>query len=403
MSSVAKCARDTIVHDLTPKQEALLRDFWLRLDATTLPDHENHLDQPLPKHLRKKLEEWSPQIVRKSLWTMAKHDDPDTLIVRFLRADHWNVGKALNTMLETVFWRLDTGLEDSIIGKGDSGFMQLTKNDDANSKKLGRELMHQLHSGKSFSHGTDDEGRPLIYIRPRYHNASEQSREALEKFMIYQSETYRMLLRSPHTNVTVIFDLTGFSPVHNMDWNALKIMASGMASRYPDSIGQLYVFRPPWIAASIWRVVKGWLPAEVASKVRFVGSPEELSKFLPLKHVLKDIGGEEDWSFEYEGPSEAELVGDIDDVERDRLLAHRDELVAQYENLTHEWADQEGETAHETFQKRSSLASLLRDNYWKLDPYVRARSVYDRMGVIGDDGSYNPLASADEVFEDCLE
>lgn len=147
---------------------------------------------------------------------MAKHDDPDLLVARFLRASHWNVNKALSTMLETVFWRLEMGLEDDVIGKGDAGFIQLGKSDDPQQKKLGRELMHQMNSGKSFSRGTDDKGRPLIYIRPRFHKASEQSKEALERFMIYQSETFRMLLRSPHTGVTVIFDLTGFSPIHNM-------------------------------------------------------------------------------------------------------------------------------------------------------------------------------------------
>lgn len=179
-------------------------------------------------------------------------------------------------------------------------------------------------------------------------------------------------------------------------------MASGMASRYPEAVTQLYVFRPPWIAHSIWRVVKGWLPAEVALRVRFVASPEELGEHLPLKHVLKDIGGEDDWSYEYDEPSQAELDPKTDILERDRLLDQRRDLVQRYEKLTREWVDQEGESADEIFQKRSALADLLRDNYWKLDPFIRARSVYDRTGVIGSDGSYNPLAEKEESFEDCV-
>ena len=36
--------------------------------------------------------------------------------------------------------------------------------------------------------------------------------------------------------------------------------------------------------------------------------------------------------------------------------------------------------------KREELAGQLRSGYWALDPYVRARSVYDRTGVIGEGG-----------------
>lgn len=35
-------ARDDIVRDLEPSQEIALRQFWTRLDAATIPDHEAH-------------------------------------------------------------------------------------------------------------------------------------------------------------------------------------------------------------------------------------------------------------------------------------------------------------------------------------------------------------------------
>ena len=40
-------------------------------------------------------------------------------------------------------------------------------------------------------------------------------------------------------------------------------------------------------------------------------------------------------------------------------------------------------------EERHTLARRLNDNYWKLDKYVRARTYYDRTGMIGADGKIN--------------
>ena len=64
-----------------------------------------------------------------------------------------------------------------------------------------------------------------------------------------------------------------------------------------------------------------------------------------------------------------------------RLLAERKELVKRFEDETIKWINGEGGR-----DERDSLAQKLGDNYWALDPYLRARSLYDRFGVIGPGG-----------------
>lgn len=67
---------------------------------------------------------------------------------------------------------------------------------------------------------------------------------------------------------------------------------------------------------------------------------------------------------------------------RDKLLQERAAVVTEYEDATKEWivGAEVGE------KRRADLAEMLRKGYWVLDPHVRARSIYDRTGLIREGG-----------------
>jgi len=78
-----------------------------------------------------------------------------------------------------------------------------------------------------------------------------------------------------------------------------------------------------------------------------------------------------------------------DTATRDRLLVEREGLVKDWEARTVEWihgAGQSGFDAEVLKKKRNEIASSLRDGYWTLDPYVRAKGIYDRCGLINPGG-----------------
>lgn len=67
---------------------------------------------------------------------------------------------------------------------------------------------------------------------------------------------------------------------------------------------------------------------------------------------------------------------------RDKLLQERAAVVTEYEDATKEWI-----AGAEAGKKlRADLAEKLRKGYWVLDPHVRARSIYDRTGLIREGG-----------------
>jgi hypothetical protein len=139
-----------------------------------------------------------PEELRRAFWSMVKHDHPDALLLRFLRARKWDVEKALIMMISTMHWRLDEmHVDDDIVKNGELKAMEDTKATDAKVKKNAEDFLTQLRMGKSYLHGLDNEGRPMCFVRARLHRAGEQSEESLERFTVYTIETARMLLRPP--------------------------------------------------------------------------------------------------------------------------------------------------------------------------------------------------------------
>lgn len=121
----------------------------------------------------------------------------------------------------------------------------------------------------------------------------------------------------------------------------------------------------------------------VASKVHFTNSVEEMEDFVPRSQILKDLGGDENWSYHYVEPAANENEMMKDTETRDKLLAERENIVKEYEKIILNWIeDSSPSEASETRASRNRIASALKESYWKLDPYIRARSLYDRIGMI---------------------
>jgi len=202
------------------------------------------------------------------------------------------------------------GESDAITSGGDEGFMK------------------QLRMGKTFLHGVDKEGRPICVVRVRLHKQGDQSEQSLERYTIYIIETARLMLRSPVDTACVLFDMTNFS-MANMDYAPVRFMIKMFEAHYPESLGICLVHKAPWVFQGIWSIIKGWLDPVVASKIHFTRSVEELEEFIPRSQILKELGGDEDWEYNYIEPVEGEddLLNDTTRLEK--LQAERDDIAKQ--------------------------------------------------------------------------
>jgi len=108
-----------------------------------------------------------------------------------------------------------------------------------------------------------------------------------------------------------------------------------------------------------------------------------MAEYVDLDRLPKEVDGKEDWEYRYFEPIEGENTRMADAVSRDRLLKARWRLIEQYEQATLNWVQSDDAEAAANYKAtRAATAEKLRVNYWELDPYLRARSLYDRLGMI---------------------
>ncbi|ORY71535.1 CRAL-TRIO domain-containing protein [Pseudomassariella vexata] len=384
------------------EQEKKLQEAWLQLGAIcgVLPpqgidvsriktstvdgatDDNDKYGQT--KEFQQYLAEEPPEGIRKTIWSMTKCDHPDSLVLRFLRARKWHVNKAIIMLVSTIKWRQDMRIEDNVTLQGEAVALKESMTDDENG------FMLQYRSGKSYVRGLDLHYRPVYIVKARLHNPSAQSDKAMETYILHTIESIRVLVRDPYDTACLIFDLTGFG-LKNMDFAAVRFIVNVFEARYPETLGVVLVHNAPYIFQGIWKIIKGWLDPVVAAKIVFTRSTADLTKYIASKSLQVEYGGDESWEYRYVEPNPGEN-GKLDDHDaRDKIQAERDEIIHMFETATAEWVllDPETQAAKEVASKRAELAEKLRVNYWQLDPYIRARTFYDRIGVLDQDGKVN--------------
>lgn len=337
------------------------------------------------KEFHEALASQTPESLRATFWSMVKHDHPDALLLRFLRARKWDVEKALVMMVSTMRWRsIGMHVDDDVMKNGELYMVEAANGEHVDRKELGEGFLDQMRLGKSYLHGLDKGGRPMCFVRTRLHKQGEQSLESLERYTVFTIETARMILAPPADTAAIVFDMTGFS-MANMDYAPVKFMIKCFEANYPESLGVVLVHKAPWVFQGIWKIIKGWLDPVVASKIQFTNDEKAMGEYIPHDHIMKELGGGEDWTYKYIEPVPGENDKMKDTATRDKLLLEREDVVKAYEKETLAWIHS-SEEVEVLKKKRNDLAASLRDGYWALDPYVRARSYYDRIGLIQGNG-----------------
>lgn len=135
----------------------------------------------------------------------------------------------------------------------------------------------------------------------------------------------------------------------------------------------------------------------MANKVHFTNNVREMETFISAKQIPKELDGEEDWEYRFVEPVPGENAAMADTVTRDRLLAAHAALVKEFEASTARWIAKPDDA--EAKARRAALTDSIREAYWTMDPYLRARSVYDRTGVLLPGGKINFYPAKEQVSD----
>jgi len=218
------------------------------------------------------------------------------------------------------------------------------------------------------------------YLNVHLHRPGDQDYKTLERLTIYLMETGRLLIQPPVETVALVFDLSRFG-LGNMDYNLVKFLVQCFEAYYPESLGSIMVHKSPLVFWGVWKIIEPWLDPVVASKIRFTSTDQELLEFIPAEHLPTSFQGVglDQYQYQYLAPVEGENDKMQDKVARDSLIQAWDSLTAQFDVQTKAWiAGEEIESS-----KREELAKALHLQYYKMQPYIRARNQFQRKDASG--------------------
>lgn len=162
-----------------------------------------------------------------------------------------------------------------------------------------------------------------------------------------------------------------------MDYTPVKFMIKCFEANYPESLGAVVIYKAPWVFQGIWKIIKGWLDPVVAAKVHFANNIKEMSEYIDPAQVTKECDGTDDYVYQYIEPKEGENAAQSDTASRDKYLQERKDIVKQFNQNSIQWIE-----GQDVYAERTKITLDLHLNYFRLDPYIRARSLYDRLGLI---------------------
>ncbi|KAM0791313.1 hypothetical protein ACM66B_005785 [Microbotryomycetes sp. NB124-2] len=404
-------ATDGVVGKLTPEQEQGLKDFWKEFlglidkapkegsgpkskgSGDSAPKNEKDAGKDIPKDDNAKermkaeeerrnaeaaFEEYGSIRFMDAFWRFVCMDDPDTIALRFARARKWKTSAGVAMLASCIKWRMDSDVE-KIFEKGEEGM------------KDAEGFIMQLSSGKTYTQGTDYYGRPVQYIHVAKHRTYDQSPKALEDFVLFQMESVRALLCDEQDKVDIVFDMTGFG-IRNLiictyckDWRCILFIVKCLEAYYPESLNVMIVHNAPWVFQGIWKILAPMLDPVVRNKIQMTKNTDDLVEFIPKKHLVKSLGGENAWQWEYPKVVPGENEKQKDKAGRKAQQERRDALIEQYVEVTREWMKSE-KPSEEVVKKRKMIVHKLQAQYWELDPYIRGRGCYHRNGNIVGNG-----------------
>lgn len=137
--------------------------------------------------------------LRSAFLTLLKQDHPDALLLRFLRAEKWNVPKAWIKFVSSLNWRVNEyKVDEEVLLKGEEHNLEKSRLEgNSAEKKDGEGYVLQLNTGKGYLHGCDKFGRPICIVRVRTHDPSQQTQKGLFDYIIHCIESVRYLQVAP--------------------------------------------------------------------------------------------------------------------------------------------------------------------------------------------------------------
>ncbi|KAI5119615.1 hypothetical protein M0805_007879 [Coniferiporia weirii] len=232
------------------------------------------------------LEKFKKEIKEAGIFVEGRMDD--ATLLRFLRARKWDVAAAKQMLLNAEKWRQDVDIDD------------IVKNFDFT------ERAEVIKYYPQYYHKTDKEGRPLYVERlgnidvTELRRVTTQERQVKQLIKEYEKSMNERLpacskaAGHPVETSCTILDLEGVGLKAFWDVKGYVQEASNIGQNYyPETMGKFYIINAPWMFATVWKVIKGWLDPVTVAKINIPSGNgrEALLAQIPAENLPAEFGG----------------------------------------------------------------------------------------------------------------
>ncbi|RUS88272.1 hypothetical protein EGW08_003974 [Elysia chlorotica] len=152
--------------------------------------------------------------------------------------------------------------------------------------------------GGMFFRNRDLDGKRILWLRVRLHykNATADRLAKEKKAIIFGLE--KAFNEAPLEQIVVMLDMTSCGLV-NLDMDFVKYIITIFKFYYPTFLGYMLIYDMPWIFNAAWKVVKAWLSAEAAAKIKFV-TKSDVQTYVHSKDLPDYMGGTDIFTYFYQ-------------------------------------------------------------------------------------------------------
>ncbi|KAI8325081.1 CRAL/TRIO domain-containing protein [Martensiomyces pterosporus] len=304
---------------------------------------------------------------RNTFWQAAMvHQHPDSYLLAFLRSRNWDVDLAFDRLAKSVQWRASQAI-DELVWYGESA-----------------QHYKSMDDGLTYISGTDRVGCPVAIVRVRLNIPRERGEGVIERYATLTLERASLTSRANGGRTVLIYDLTSFR-MENIEIAFIKTIITLINDSYPDTFQAIILHVNSWLFSGVWKLISPWFDPVIAKRTYFTKNTRQLEQFIDNSQIVLEMGGSRRYEHKYVMPSRAENEVMFDSEGRHKAEEALLETVTGFEKETKAWLAADGPSADLAASRAISAAAFAAASA-NLDPYVRARFLAERVGIISSDG-----------------
>ncbi|KAI0673925.1 CRAL/TRIO domain-containing protein [Trametes maxima] len=195
---------------------------------------------------------------------------PDT-IPRYMRAAKWNLEDAKKRLNGTVEWRRD--FKPDLIPPD--------------------EVRIESETGKIILNGFDNDGRPILYMRPGRENTETSPRQL--RHLVWCLERAKDFMPPGQESLVIIVDYKSTTLRTNPSISVARKVLNILQNHYVETLGRALVVNLPMLLNFFYKGISPFLDPVTRDKMRF--NPD-LFELIPKEQLDADFGGDFEYEFE---------------------------------------------------------------------------------------------------------